>query len=373
MAMTPAQQAEYNSLMGKRNTYNQQVSHWQGEIDRYKKELQQDPTSSQRQQNLKASEQALKDLQARGEGYEGWERERIAALESGNAASRSPLEAAMQGVPELPKLQFSEMIRRRQVGTPEYNAQKAAMALGEQRAQQAAQRQLLAAQAKSGVRGGAAAAQQQRMAEQGALQRAAAEQALVAKSQGEREKLSKQQQFGDLSSQLARMQMASAELGQQRGLQAAADTAAAQRAAAAGAGGCCGAIAVTSTVLLGANETYAAELVWASKTPGYVVEMTHPNAVQFVSEIKAARKIRDEWCSDREKRGYYRLSEAFVPAIKGNKFASKAVYITFVKPVVSCANGTAGFISQFAVKAWFKLFDFIGGDKPFTRSNGEVV
>lgn len=295
------------------------------------------------------------------------------APSAGGSAPTSAFQRALAGVPEVPKIDLSELIRRRQVGTPEYNAQKATMALGEQRAQQAAQRQLLAAQAKSGVRGGAAAAQQQRMAEQAALQRAASEQALVAKNQGEREKLTKQQQFGNVSSDLARMQFASADLGQQRGVAAANATAAAQAAAAAGAGGCCGAIAVTSTVLLGANETYAAELVWASKTPGYVVEMTHPNALQFVSEIKAARKIRDEWCSDREKRGYYRISEVCVPVIKGNKIASKAVYLTFVKPVVSCANGTAGFISRFAVKTWFKLFDFIGGDKPFTRSNGEVV
>lgn len=377
MAMTPQQQAEYNSLMGKRNEYNRRVSEYQGRLDEAKKAAAQNPGAinpfgPSPQQNVQIWQQSLDALKAQGEGYQPWELERMRQLEAGDAGAKSQFAAAMQGIPEVPKIDFSELLRRRQIGTPEYNAQKAQMNLGEQRQQQLAQRQLLAAQARAGVRGGAAGAQQERLAEQTNLQRAAAEQGLFAKNIGEREKLEKAQQFGGLSSELARMQLASAELGQQRGLQAAADTAAAQRAAAAGAGGCCMVVAA-STALLGIDSAEAAEIIVASKTPGASLKFKHPKAAQFIHELNGTRKIRDEWCSARERRGYYKTAEALVPYIESSPVVATAIYGAFVKPVVSCSSGKAGLITRSVVKCWIKLFNIIGGNKPFTRSNGEVV
>jgi len=364
MAMTPQQQAEYNALMGKKQRHEASIASLQNSATEQEKAGNKAGAQMTRQQ--------IAALQSQGPGYAEFETQRIAALERGDQSNKSALAAAMQGVPELPKLDFSQLLRRRQVGSPEYAAQRAQMAIPENRAAQMAQRQLAAQQAKSGVRGGAAAAQGQRLAEQSALQRAGAEQALFAKNIGEREKIEKQQQFGGLSSELARMQMASAELGQQRGLQAASDTAAAQRAAAAGAGGCCMVVAA-STALLGLGEAEASELVLSSKTPGAVLEFKHPRASQFVRELNGTRKIRDEWCNVIERRGYYCVAEALSPYVVKSPMVAKAVYTTFVQPVVACAEGRAGFFTRTLVKSWIKVFNFFGSEKPFTRKNGEVV
>jgi hypothetical protein len=375
MAMTPQQQAEYNQLLQKRNDYNQKMSSYQTQIDEAQKQLS-NPNIGDRRNQYEAQRQSaqasLDSLKAAGEGYQPWEAQRMQQLESGSVAAPSQFAAALQGVPQTPQINFSELLRRRQIGTPEYNAQKAQMNLAEQRQQQMAQRQLLAAQAKAGVRGGAAGAQQERLGEQTSLQRAAAEQGLFVKNLGEREKLEKAQQFGNLSSELARMQLASADLAGQRGLQAASDTAAAQRAAAAGAGGCCMVVAA-STALLGIDSAEAAEIVIASKTSGALLKFKHPNAGRFIYELNATRQIRDKWCNNRERRGYYKTAEILVPYIESNSIAANAIYSSFVKPVVACSSGRAGFITRSLVKCWIKLFGIIGGEKPFTRNNGEVV
>ena len=382
MAMTPNQQSEYNALLGKRNAYNQALGSMQSQLEDAKKRYE-GATSPNQTYNADAARQAQIDMQvyqgqidalkARGEGYSPWETDRMRQLEAGDQAAKSPLAAAMQGVPDLPKMDFSQLIRRRQVGTPEYAAQKAQMTMDAQKQQQLAQRQLAAQQAKMGVRGGAAGAQAGRLAEQTALQRAAAEQGLFAKNISEREKLEKGQQFGNLSSELARMQMASAELGQQRGLQAAADTAAAQRAAAAGAGGCCGAAIVATTILLESNQASASYLIHASKQNGVQMVFNSHSEKEFVRHLKGIRKIRDSWCSSKELRGYYWLSEKMAPTLSKSKPSCEFFFKAIVKPAVACAEGRAGLFDKLVVKTWIKFFGLFGSDKPFTRSNGEIV
>jgi hypothetical protein len=276
-------------------------------------------------------------------------------------------------IPELPKVDFSQLLRRRQVGTPEYAAQKAQITQDAQRQQQLAARQLAVQQARSGVRGGAAGAQQMRLAEQAQLQRANAEQALFAKNIAERERLEKAQQFGGLSSDLARMQLASAELGQQRGLESAAQTAAAQTAAAAGAGSCCGLTIVATTMLLEPNKASADYLIHQSKQPGVEVIVTTDSEKEFVRHLKGIRKIRDAWCSKKELRGYYWLSESLAPTLADSRRSCQFFFKAIVKPTVACAEGKAGFFDKLLTKTWIKFFGLFGSDKPFTRSNGEVV
>lgn len=372
MAMTPTQQAEYNSLLGKRNAYNKRISDAQYQLDEAQKNYNAMPSNPQYQSDIRVYKSNLDAAKTQGEGYLPWETARMNALESGDQSNKSEFQAAMAGVPEVPKVDFSELLRRRQVGTPEYNAQKAQMALGEQRQSQLAQRQLLAAQAKAGVRGGAAGAQQERLQEQTGLQRAAAEQGLYAKNIGEREKLEKAQQFGDVSSQLARMQLASADLGQQRGLSAAQNTAAAQMAAAAGQGGCCMIVAITTSVL-GISQAEADEMIQKSKSSIAHIYKYEGKNNRFVSELNATRKIRDTMCSVSERRGYYQLADILAPSLEKHPLLAKTLYHSFVKPGVSCVNGTAGFISKAVVKTWIKFFGLIAQAKPYTRSNGEVV
>lgn len=135
--------------------------------------------------------------------------------------------------PGTPGIDFKDILEKRKAGlggfsSEEAAAQRAQMALGLGRQQEAARRQLLAAQAKSGIKGGAAAAQQGRFAEQAMAQRAGSEQELFIKNIAEQQKrlkeyedLQKAQQFGGLAAELTRWQMAQAESAAQKQLKAA--------------------------------------------------------------------------------------------------------------------------------------------------------
>ena len=158
--------------------------------------------------------------------------------------------SALQSIPTMPKVDLSEIIKRRASQLGGYNAEESAamrsqMAAGLARQQQQAQRQLAAAQARSGVRGGAAATQGQQLLQNLGQIRNVAEQELFIKNvaeqqrrQKEYEDLRKQEQFAGVAGDLARMQMAAAELQGRRGMQIAAEQAAAMRdAARSGSGG----------------------------------------------------------------------------------------------------------------------------------------
>lgn len=137
--------------------------------------------------------------------------------------SAPTFEEQLQKTPSAPEIDFKEILERRKAGLGGYSseeaaAQRAQMALGLGRQQEAARRQLLAAQAKSGIKGGAAAAQQGRFAEQAMAQRAGGEQELFVKNIAEQQRrlkeyedIQKAQQFGNLAAQLTRWQMAQAE------------------------------------------------------------------------------------------------------------------------------------------------------------------
>lgn len=146
---------------------------------------------------------------------------------------KSDFEKALEGIPQTPKLDLKEIIERRKAGLGGYSAeesgaQRSQLALNLMRQQEGARRQLLAAQAKAGVRGGAASAQQGRFAEAAMAQRAGGEQELFIKNIAEQQRrmkeyedVQKAQQFGNLAADLTRMQMASAESAAGKQLEAA--------------------------------------------------------------------------------------------------------------------------------------------------------
>jgi hypothetical protein len=101
------------------------------------------------------------------------------------------------------------------LGGAEEQAQRAQLARELMAQQQAGQRQLLTQQAKQGVRGGAAAAQQSRLQQQIAAQRAAQEeQGFLGRRMFNIEQAQKEK-FAEVSSELARRQLAASLLGQE--------------------------------------------------------------------------------------------------------------------------------------------------------------
>ena len=124
------------------------------------------------------------------------------------------------------------------LGTAEEQAQRSILARQLMGQQQAAQRQLASQQARAGVRGGAAAAQQARLARQLEAERASQEEAgFLTRRQFNIQQMQKKQ-FADLAAELARRQLAAGVRAQDIGLQAAREYGvAAQQAQQQGGGG----------------------------------------------------------------------------------------------------------------------------------------
>lgn len=114
----------------------------------------------------------------------------------------------LAGVPEFQKADFSKQIAARTIGSPESEAARSQMVGGLQSQEAMQRRQLLAAQARSGVRGGAAAGQTMRQEQVLGQQRAGQEQGLFLKQLQELQDLERQQQFANLAADLARRQIA---------------------------------------------------------------------------------------------------------------------------------------------------------------------
>jgi hypothetical protein len=90
------------------------------------------------------------------------------------------------------------------------------------------------------------------------------------------------------------------------------------------------------------------------------------------------RKFRDEHMTDKNKRGYYKLSEVLVPLMRKHKLVKAAVRLLMTDPMVAYGKAyygksKLGFIFKPVVKFWLNTFDFLGGDHEFIRENGEVV
>jgi len=125
----------------------------------------------------------------------------------------------------LPQVQLQRL------GAPEEQATRERIARDLMTEQQSGQRQLLAQQAKQGVRGGAAAAQQSQLAQRIAAQRAAQEQGAMVQQRMFNIEQAQKEQFGNIASEIARRQLAASLAGQQAQVQAARELGQAQLAA----------------------------------------------------------------------------------------------------------------------------------------------
>lgn len=93
---------------------------------------------------------------------------------------------------------------------------------------------------------------------------------------------------------------------------------------------------------------------------------------------KVVRRYRDEHMTDKNRRGYYKLAEVFVPLMRKSKVFKWVVTKTFADPLVSYGKwyygeNKHGWIFAPVKSAWMKLFDVLGTDTKFIRENGEVV
>lgn len=243
---------------------------------------------------------------------------------------------------------------------PELEAMRSQIAAGQQAAQQQRERALQAALAKQGIRGGSAAALQAQQAQLAAREKAGMDTEMMLR-QAERQRqalgeyetgvtsaynLEQRQRFAQLANKLAAEQAAQAELGGQRGLKEAGLYSEAQKqiAEAAGGGGCC-------FIFLEAN-----------------------NGVLD----RIARKSRDELMTNKNRRGYYKLSEVLVPLMRKYPVVKFLVNWTMVKPMISAGKwkykeNKIGKIFAPVAYFWLGLFDYLGSDHSFQRENGEIV
>ena len=93
---------------------------------------------------------------------------------------------------------------------------------------------------------------------------------------------------------------------------------------------------------------------------------------------KVVRRYRDEYMTDRNRRGYYKLAEVLVPLMRKSRTFKWVVTKTFADPLVSYGKyyygeNKIGVIYSPVKNLWMKVFDAIGGDTEFIRENGEVV
>ena len=90
------------------------------------------------------------------------------------------------------------------------------------------------------------------------------------------------------------------------------------------------------------------------------------------------RRYRDEKITDRNKRGYYKLAEVFVPLMRESKLFKFMVAKTFADPLVSYGKwhygqNKHGWLFKPVEKFWMKVFNVLGTDTQFIRENGQTV
>jgi hypothetical protein len=93
---------------------------------------------------------------------------------------------------------------------------------------------------------------------------------------------------------------------------------------------------------------------------------------------RVVRRYRDEKVTERNKRGYYKLAEVFIPLMRKSKLFSFFVVKTFADPAVCYAKwyygeNKWGWVFKPLERFWMGLFDTLGTETKFIRENGEVV
>lgn len=259
-----------------------------------------------------------------------------------------------------------------QLGGAEEQAQRAQLARQLMSQQQAAQRQLAQAQARAGVRGGGAAAQQARLARQLEAERSAQEEAGFLTRRQFNLQQAQREQFANVATELARRNLMASLRGAQLQSEAAKEFGRQQIAAAQGGGGGCCVIAmvVHGGLTQSVSAAEANDIVLLSKTNPSIISTRYkekPEVIKFVEELNKARHIRDNFCSKKELRGYYKFSEFLAPKLESKPLFLKVAKTLVFNPILKVADG------NLLGKAWIKFWGLLGSDKPFVRKNGEVV
>jgi len=89
------------------------------------------------------------------------------------------------------------------------------------------------------------------------------------------------------------------------------------------------------------------------------------------------RMYRDEHMTDKNKRGYYKLSEVLVPMMRKYKTVKFLTRLLMTDPMYFYGKyhygyGKIGVIFKPITKFWLKTFDYLGTDHKFIRENGEI-
>ena len=90
------------------------------------------------------------------------------------------------------------------------------------------------------------------------------------------------------------------------------------------------------------------------------------------------RRYRDEYMTERNRRGYYRVAEVFVPLMRKSRLFKWVVTKTMADPLVAYGKyyygeNTWGWIFTPVKDFWMAVFDTVGGDTKFIRENGEEI
>jgi len=93
---------------------------------------------------------------------------------------------------------------------------------------------------------------------------------------------------------------------------------------------------------------------------------------------EVVRKYRDEHMTERNRRGYYKVAEVFVPLMRKSRMFKWVVTKTFADPLVAYGKyyygqNRYGVIYSPVKNFWMKVFDTVGSDVEFIRENGETV
>jgi hypothetical protein len=89
------------------------------------------------------------------------------------------------------------------------------------------------------------------------------------------------------------------------------------------------------------------------------------------------RRYRDENMTERNRRGYYKLSEILVPLMRKYKTVKFLTRMLMTDPMVAYGKAyygenKIGFIFKPIVNFWLNTYDYLGGEHKFIRENGEV-
>jgi len=93
---------------------------------------------------------------------------------------------------------------------------------------------------------------------------------------------------------------------------------------------------------------------------------------------RVVRRYRDEHMTARNRRGYYKLAQVLVPAMRKSRLAKWIVRVTMTDPLVEYGKyiyegKKLGKLFTPIKNFWMKVFDYLGQDHPFVRETGEVV